>query len=183
MPRQRPEAVSQLVTAAQLADLLGYHRHTITESWVPRGCPVEQQADREAGKTWLFRPSKVVEWLVDTNGGQDAGALPTKAESDARNALAAAARSEMLLARDRGELVELSAVKGVVAKEYAKVRSRVLSSAPEIAAKTFRLTDRDAVERIAREVLLDTLTALSGAEGFTVDTPDDEDEEEDEDKS
>ncbi|MCQ4160871.1 terminase small subunit [Roseomonas sp. GC11] len=180
MPRQRPAGVSQIVSAAELADLMGVDRHTIVDSWVPKDCPVVERA--VGRRPWRFRVSDVVRWRIDTQDGNAASV----GSGDLRDLQAEGqaiknASDRLDLEAKRARLIEMDLVGAEVASAYAATCQRLLSRAPRIAARVQGETDLTSLERIVHDEMCSALEALVAPETFGAGgVADDEDDEGDE---
>lgn len=158
LPRERSTAASPILSAQALAAALAVDRGTVVESWVPKGCPVAQEAVREMGIPWGFCLADVVRWLSSGGAAGDGEALDRRV-ADARRAHAEAALAELELAERNGSLVPIEVVAGELAETLATARSRLLSSATELAQRLPLVADPTERERVARDILG---TALEG---------------------
>lgn len=162
MPRERPADLGPIITASELAQHMGVDRHTIIDSWVPRGCPYARKADVRRGVAWGFRVAAVQEWRdgVDGPGATVEPGTPSKKISDARRAAAEARMAEIQLAKLEGSLVEIGVIEDEVANAFAKVRSRVMSCVAELDTELSTLTDSGLRQAKARDILGEALEDL-----------------------
>jgi excisionase family DNA binding protein len=153
------------LSAKELADFLGCARHTVV-SWAERkGMPYVQAADKYAGTPWKFDSAEVVEWArqkaieesLQYAGVSGDGDEISKEEADRRKAVAQAALAEVELDEVKRAVVKVEDVAGIVAGEYAEVRSVLMNVpakvAPTCAAHTKATEIQDEIERAIADAL------------------------------
>lgn len=153
------------VNAKELADILGMTRHTVVEYATKRGMPYVQAADRNAGTPWLFDTAQIFDWhreqaiqesLQYSGVASGPDEIP-KEEADRRKAVAQAALAEVELDEVKRTVVKVDDVAGIVAAEYAEVRSVLMNVpakvAPTCAAYTKATEIQDEIERAIADAL------------------------------
>ncbi|WP_338928171.1 hypothetical protein WDZ11_00165 (plasmid) [Roseomonas mucosa] len=170
MPAERSTEKSMVLSAQALADALAVDRKTVTNVWVPAGCPPALTPDDMrpgigAPKMWQFNLAEVVRWLRAEDARRVAGTStdenPDYGHERAREKRYAADLKR--IARDRlaGRLIEIQQVTEVVVDEYAKVRARMLSMPSALAMRVQHETDLPALERIIKAAVSEALAELA----------------------
>lgn len=157
MPRKRDEETIKLVSASELADLFGVHRHTVAE-WVKRGLKAAREADADKGITWGFRMPDVLRFLQPPDHGE----IIDERAAKGRKALAEAISAEMDLAERAAELLPVSIYRQEYANEIAMLRQRFLDAAPSFVKALQGIEDSQEAERAATKVIHGVLKVLSG---------------------
>lgn len=158
----------QNFSLSELSALLGVHRNTLS-TWVKRGCPHLQKADRSRGQEWQFDLAAVVRWREDQAVAAALGDTTQIDDKEARRRklAAEAALTELELAKEQGKVVEIDQVARVVGEEYANCRARLLAIpsklAPLLDATPGINAKRDLIEQAITEAL-DELTADGAAD-------------------
>ena len=194
-PPTRSRASARAVSALQLGRLFGKSRSTVAK-WLTDGCPRVRAARREDGEQWLLDPAAVHGWLVDRACARERaiGAAETAALREAldqsggesaswsaaraRRMAAQAAREEIRLAQERGEVASWPVFETIGVKLVGGLVQRIdavpAKAAPEaFGAKTIaeceaviRLHQNEAREELSNpDWLLADLRAAVGTWG------------------
>lgn len=133
--------VARHVSLTQLSELFGVSR-TVVGTWVKKGCPYVQRADREKRIQWLFDTADVLAWREQQaaiNAVGDSDTLEIQ-EARRRKMAAEAALAELNLAKLRGDAVSIDHIEKVWSDIVATFRAKMLvlpaRIAPSIAGET-----------------------------------------------
>lgn len=149
----------KIVNRSGLAETLGMSLPAV-DAYVRRGCPFVQRGAK--GREWQFDTAAVIEWLRQQDIEQAIGDTSKLDIDEARRRkiAAEAALAEMELAKERRQMIHVDEVAGVVADEYAKVRSRVLAMPARLAQPLSILDDPAAIEAEIKAECVDALSEL-----------------------
>lgn len=148
----------QTFSLSEASGLLGVHRNTLA-GWLKQGCPYVARADRARGVEWELSLPDIVAWREARAVQAAIGdvALLSLDEAKKRKVAAEAALAELELARQRHEVVDITAVEKVVSDEYTACRARLLAIphkvAPLLDAVTGLAERRDLIEQSITEAL------------------------------
>lgn len=135
----KKKAAKRFHTIAAVAKELGVGQRTVS-GWLAMGAP-----GREADG---YDPTAIAVWRDESIGGP--GVKPSSIRD--RYQTAQAAREELKLQRERGELIEVEVAASIVAQHAAEVRSH-LEQFPEFAASLVKLAAKK------RKLFLDRMAA------------------------
>ena len=151
------------VNKKDLADTLGISLPTVGD-WVAKGCPaIQRGGNGDAGvKAWVFNTADVMKWreqqiVISTIG--DSRSMDID-EARCRKTAAEASITELDLAVQKGELIEVSVVADTVGQDYANCRAKLLN----ITARLIGELTQDQCDMIDREIR-EALTELAAYVG------------------
>ena len=151
--------MARFVNKRELSELLNVSERTLT-SWQKEGMPVADKGGR--GAAHRYDVADVVRWLT-ARGGTERESLDLNAER-ARLARAQAERTELALARERGLLIERTAVILTWTNFVAVWRARLWGLPTRLAAFVGTTVDertriKDTAQQHIRELLTEMATA------------------------
>jgi terminase small subunit / prophage DNA-packing protein len=129
----------------QTAALLGVNRSTIS-SWISRGAPVVEKADRSLKKEWKLSLPDIVNWRIETSVADATAALRTdgqisKDEADRRKAVAQAGLAEVELDERRRSVMLVADANEMMADFCQSLKSGVDNGISKTAGRAATLTD------------------------------------------
>ena len=139
-------ASNRVMPLAGIASMLDRDRNTITK-WLEQGCPVIQRGNKATGTPWEIDIADVVRWLERRSseaaasrlGGGDSDRIEED-EAKRRRAIALMVQDEIDAAERLREVLAVSTVTHIVAREYSEVRKSLLpvgaKAAPRCEGKT-----------------------------------------------
>lgn len=149
------------LSANELADELDLHRQTIVE-YDRRGAPREK-----AGRGYHYNAGEYLAWMKANGvsglqGRQIEGDSPDLAAAKLRKENALAARYELQVAREKGELVPALEVKQWIGENVTTARNKLLGMGAQL---TPLLEGREAAERqtLIEERVTEILNELAAA--------------------
>ncbi|HEV7297768.1 MAG TPA: helix-turn-helix domain-containing protein [Tepidisphaeraceae bacterium] len=154
---------TRTLTTAELCDLLDIDESTV-KRWVAKGCPHDKSGK---GKARQFDEGEVVAWmksqgLTGERGRPKELISPTLEAARIRKENALAERYEIMVARDKGVLVEAAAVEADNVQKFVTVKNRLLGISASLAPSLVGL-DAPAIEKLLDAQIRDVLQGLSKA--------------------
>ena len=147
------------VTANQLAQWYGVERRTVT-NWVNSEPPCPSAKE---GRDRVFDSVAVARWHQERTALSALAELPGSREWDAartRKMVADAARLELQLAVDRGEMVPLSAVRETWRRGLTMIRAQLLAVPGRYSPRTVGLASLPESQRVWDAAVRDILAEL-----------------------
>ena len=165
MARKR---TGKIVSAKELADLLGVQRHTVVEWANKKGMPYTEAADRNAGKSWQFDTAAVFEWHREQAIQESlayAGAAAeddeiSAEEADRRLKAAKAAIAQIDLAERAEEVVAVEDIAEIWAKHCGIVRTSIMDLPGRAAPVVQKLDDAAEIQKELRDIVNEILEEL-----------------------
>lgn len=151
------------VNVAELAELLGVHRHTI-EGWIKDGLPASRGPVAGGPVIALLRPA--VQWIRKRDEDRYQAAIEKARGGDedsskARKLAAEARLKEMTVAEREGKLVDVSEVEAAWEQQTTAVRESVMTVSGALVQGTLiRAEDEAKVEGILRDALTNAAARL-----------------------
>lgn len=125
-------ASNRVMSLAAIASMLDRDRNTIAK-WLEQGCPAIQRGNKATGTPWELDIADVVKWLVRRAAESEATRSPPgepghipEDEAKRRRVVALMKQDEIDAAERLREVVAISLVTHVVAREYSEVRKSLL---------------------------------------------------------
>lgn len=159
LPRDRPPREWSL---SALCDQLGMARRTLMK----RMAGVPYRWDAKAN-TKLYTLDVVMKALI---AAETKGPIADIDESKARKANAEATMAEIAMFKQRGEVVELAVVTDMLSREYASVRTKLLSLPSRLAPLLDAADGIDAKRKVLSNAVEEILTELTNADDLSFET-------------
>jgi hypothetical protein len=136
----------QTYSLTKAAAILEIHRNTLA-SWIDRGCPAVEEADRSNGKEWQISIPAVIDWRIHTAVADAVAAFRTdegfvsKDEADRRKALAQARLAEIDVDERERTVVLTSDATANMTDFCMALRSGVDNGVAKTAGRAAMMTD------------------------------------------
>ena len=150
------------VSVNELSTLIGVHRDTVS-SWLRRGCPYVQKANKKSGKNWLLDIKEVIEWkeaeAVRSAVG-DTG-LADAEELKRRKLAAETSIAEIAAAKEKQEVAEIATFEKQWASTCLEIRARFRQIPGRVASQLASIKDEPEIKEVLLDEIDEALTALS----------------------
>jgi phage terminase Nu1 subunit (DNA packaging protein) len=165
----------KLVNSTELGALLGVHRGTISD-WLKAGLPIHKKARPGEKGGHQFIMKDVVTWLESRAVNQAVGNtdLMTADEAKRRKLSAEAGLQEIILAKRKGDVIELSDVEKKLSNSFAILRSSMLKIPDRTSMQLVGETDEEVIKQVLKQEITEALEGLANWDSF--DTEEEEDE-------
>ena len=141
-------------------------------NWIARGLPVVVDADRSHGIAWEFDLQQCIDWHEDYEREKEEAIANKKAEANGEgehaDIIAARKRkieveTERLILRldaERGELVPIDAIARIVGRQFASVKSHLLSLPDKVSPSLVDMHDAKEVNDLLKSYIVEALEEL-----------------------
>jgi phage terminase Nu1 subunit (DNA packaging protein) len=137
----------------ELAKIFNVHLSTV-DSWVRKGMPQKSRGSR--GKKAEYVVHECIDWRIQTKGGTQADEDREPSATE-RKAIADAEMAELKLARETEKVCLIEDVTKTVAKEYDRVRARLLQMPGATAQRIAEECDDPTVAAVISGILLNAV--------------------------
>jgi phage terminase Nu1 subunit (DNA packaging protein) len=127
---------------------------TQLRTWSDGGMPIAIRAPKAILK---YNLEDIDAWIKARPSYED----ETMTAARLRKMQAEASLSELSLARERGELIEIAEVATIVAREYSTIRAKLLSLPSKLSGLVYSLQDQRAVRELLDKEFRELLAELS----------------------
>jgi phage terminase Nu1 subunit (DNA packaging protein) len=157
----------KLVNATELGALLGVHRGTI-QGWIQAGLPIQKKAKPGEKGGHQFVMKDVVAWLEsravhNAVGNTD---LMTADEAKRRKLSAEAGLQEIILAKRKGQIIELDDVEKKLSNSFAMLRSSMLKIPDRTSMQLVGETDEEVIKQVLKQEISEALDVLANWNSF-----------------
>lgn len=175
MARSLTKNVGQIVNKSELCSLFGVSPPSV-DGWVRNGCPVVEKGSQ--GRHSQFNTADVAKWLRDRAREEGSGTKTAdEAELRRRKLAAEAERSELELAKVKGEVAPVAEFERIWAMKDAAVRTNMRNVPRRAVLQLLGCTDET---EFTSKLLAEIDLALVTAAETEIDPVDDEETGEDE---
>jgi len=151
----------QTVSKTELAEMFGVSATTV-EHWIRVGCPFIQRGGK--GKAWQFSTADVYEWRLDRLREEQSGSAPAdEKELKTRKLAAETAKSELELAKAKGEVAPLDQIERAMAKAFAEVKANMRNVPGRVVTLLIGETDETRFKSVLLAEIDQALEALADA--------------------
>jgi phage terminase Nu1 subunit (DNA packaging protein) len=153
----------QTMGKREIAEIFGVAETTVNH-WMRRGCPVMQRGGK--GVAWQINTADVAEWLKRRAVEDIAGdTLADESELKRRKLAAETAKSELELAKVKGEVVPLKQLERALSNVFAEVKTNTRNVPSRVATSLIGETNEIRI----KQVILDEIDlSLAALEEFDV---------------
>jgi len=151
-----------IVSLVRLSGFFGVHRNTVS-SWVKKGCPYIQKADRSRGQEWKFSTAEVAQWRTDQAVHDLIGdtASVDKEELQTRKLAAETTIAEIEAATRRGEVADLVEIEKQWTNTMIELRSRLRQLPARVAPQILGVKNLGEIKEVLLDEVDETLTTLA----------------------
>jgi phage terminase Nu1 subunit (DNA packaging protein) len=154
----------QTVGKREIAEIFGVADTTV-DQWIRRGCPIVQRGAK--GIQWQINTADVAEWLKQRAIEDVSGdTLADESELKRRKLAAETAKSELELAKVKGEVVPLRQLERALSNTFAEVKTNMRNVPGRVATS---LIGETAELRIKEVILAEIDLALEALQEFDLD--------------
>lgn len=174
MASKEEKVVTRSVTRAGLSEVFGVALPTI-DTWVRAGCPYLQKGSR--GVEWRFDTAAVARWREQKAVADATGDAPVEeAELKRRKLLADTLKSELELAKAKGEVAPVAEFERATSAMMANIRQNVMQVPGRAVLQLLGEQDETAFKEKLRKELALALEQAANAELSIEDDDDDNDD-------
>jgi phage terminase Nu1 subunit (DNA packaging protein) len=141
------------ISKQDLARTLGVSIATIG-AWLQEGMPVHFQGKKGVASEYILED--VMAWVAAKNSPDE-----SMQEAKLRKECAQASLAELELQKERGELIEITEVATLVAKEYSTIRAKLLGLPSKLSGIIYSLQSQKEVREVLDNAFREILEELS----------------------